>query len=205
CATLCVFVHREEERPDIEPLRRVHLLLDEKREESVSTKASTEELLNCKEESQRLNEMSTTLNDITNVFDNADKTTNGLSKCESCPEKGKLEKSMNNVIHKENRDKKFEPLTTNLNGSFTFSNDNFFEDLKHNKHDNKRTIKPQNDEINHLRDKSNSTTESTERRFPDEITIWLEFEREVQTWQPGNKKYQKPTFRTHNVTCEKDI
>ncbi|KAF0377372.1 hypothetical protein F8M41_012610 [Gigaspora margarita] len=37
--------------------------------------------------------MSMTLNDITNIFD-ADKvlttkTTNGLSKCESCPEKGK--------------------------------------------------------------------------------------------------------------------
>ncbi|CAG8836249.1 3000_t:CDS:2, partial [Racocetra persica] len=50
-----------------------------------------------------------------------------------------------------------------------------------------------------LRDKSNSTIESTEQRFPDEITNWLEFEQEVRTWQPeADKKYPKPT-------CEKDI
>ncbi|CAG8532589.1 3647_t:CDS:2 [Racocetra fulgida] len=57
-----------------------------------------------------------------------------------------------------------------------------------------------------LRDKSNSTNESTEQRFPDEITNWLEFEQEVRTWQPeADKKYQKPTFRTRKITCEKDI
>ncbi|KAF0548401.1 hypothetical protein F8M41_026107 [Gigaspora margarita] len=102
CATLCVFVHREEERPDIELLRRVHLLLGslvkgpetkKGKKALVLKRQLKKELLNCKEESQRLNEMMLTT-----------KTTNGLSKCESCPEKGKLEKSMNNVIHKENRD-----------------------------------------------------------------------------------------------------
>ncbi|RIB19159.1 hypothetical protein C2G38_2182643 [Gigaspora rosea] len=38
-----------------------------------------------------------------------------------------------------------------------------------------------------------------EQASPDsEITNWLEFEQEVRTWQPEtDKKYQKPTFRTH--------
>jgi hypothetical protein len=35
---------------------------------------------------------------------------------------------------------------------------------------------------------------------------WLEFGQEVRTWQPEtDKKYQKPIFRTRDVTCEKDI
>ena len=44
--------------------------------------------------------------------------------------------------------------------------------------------------------KSNSTIESIEQRFPDEITNWLEFEREFRIWQPetDKKKYQKPIF-----------
>ncbi|CAI2195665.1 6413_t:CDS:2, partial [Funneliformis geosporum] len=46
-----------------------------------------------------------------------------------------------------------------------------------------------------LHNKSNSSTESTEKRFPDEITNWVEFEQEVLAWQPEvNKKYQEPTF-----------
>jgi len=39
-----------------------------------------------------------------------------------------------------------------------------------------------------LRDKSNSTTESTEQRFPDEIM-----------------SLNKMAIRSHNITCEKDI
>ncbi|CAG8578658.1 14932_t:CDS:2 [Gigaspora margarita] len=168
------------------------------------------ELLNCKEESQRLNEMSTTLNDITNVFDNADKvlttkTTNGLSKCESCPEKGKLEKSMNNVIHKENRDKKFDSLTTNLNGSFTFSNDNFFEDLKHNKLDNKRTIKPQNDEIIRLNEDLKRFNEKIENQTN---TIILK-DCEIKSLQTDNRRLINEISRIRqdleksNANCNK--
>ncbi|CAH1770576.1 424_t:CDS:1, partial [Entrophospora sp. SA101] len=42
-----------------------------------------------------------------------------------------------------------------------------------------------------LRDKSNSTIESTEQHFPDEIMNWLEFEQEVRRWQPEtDKKYR---------------
>ncbi|CAB4399518.1 unnamed protein product [Rhizophagus irregularis] len=55
-------------------------------------------------------------------------------------------------------------------------------------------------------DKSKSTIESIEQRFPDEITDWLDFKKEVQKWQPeSNKKYYKPIFRSRNITCEKDI
>nr|CAG8667700.1 14493_t:CDS:2 [Entrophospora candida] len=58
-----------------------------------------------------------------------------------------------------------------------------------------------------LRDKSNSTIESTEQRFPDEIMNWTGFEQEVLAWQPDvNNKYPKPTFsQRRTVTCEKDI
>ncbi|PKC64027.1 hypothetical protein RhiirA1_422073, partial [Rhizophagus irregularis] len=46
-----------------------------------------------------------------------------------------------------------------------------------------------------LRNKSNSCTESTELRFPDEIVNWAGFEQEVLAWQPEvDKEYQKPTF-----------
>ncbi|EXX70942.1 kinase-like domain-containing protein [Rhizophagus irregularis DAOM 181602=DAOM 197198] len=58
-----------------------------------------------------------------------------------------------------------------------------------------------------LRNKSNSCTESTELRFPDEIVNWAGFEQEVLAWQPEvNKEYQKPTFsQRRTITCEKDI
>ncbi|CAB5388973.1 unnamed protein product [Rhizophagus irregularis] len=58
-----------------------------------------------------------------------------------------------------------------------------------------------------LRNKSNSCTESTELRIPDEIVNWIEFEQEVLAWQPKvDKEYQKPTFsQRRTVTCEKDI
>ncbi|CAB4435753.1 unnamed protein product [Rhizophagus irregularis] len=58
-----------------------------------------------------------------------------------------------------------------------------------------------------LRNKSNSCTESTELRLPDEIVNWIEFEQEVLAWQPKvDKEYQKPTFSQRcTVTCEKDI
>ncbi|RGB32831.1 hypothetical protein C1646_705904 [Rhizophagus diaphanus] len=59
-----------------------------------------------------------------------------------------------------------------------------------------------------LRNKSNSCTESTELRLPDEIVNWVEFEQEVLAWQleVDNKEYQKPTFsQRRTVTCEKDI
>ncbi|CAB4399029.1 unnamed protein product [Rhizophagus irregularis] len=58
-----------------------------------------------------------------------------------------------------------------------------------------------------LRGKSNSSTESTEQRFPDEITNWVGFEQEVRAWKPEeNIKYPKPTFsKCRKVTCEKDI
>lgn len=54
--------------------------------------------------------------------------------------------------------------------------------------------------------KSNSTTISIEQRFPDEIINWMDFKQKVQIWQPeSDKKYQKPIFRSRNITCEKDI
>ncbi|CAB4377277.1 unnamed protein product [Rhizophagus irregularis] len=58
-----------------------------------------------------------------------------------------------------------------------------------------------------LRNKSNSCTESTELRFPDEIVNWAGFEQKVLAWQPEvDKEYQKPTFsKRRTVTCEKDI
>ncbi|CAB4400064.1 unnamed protein product [Rhizophagus irregularis] len=58
-----------------------------------------------------------------------------------------------------------------------------------------------------LRNKSNSCTESTELRFPDEIVNWAGFEQEVLAWQPEvDKEYQKPTFSQRRIiTCEKDI
>ncbi|POG78632.1 hypothetical protein GLOIN_2v1870431 [Rhizophagus irregularis DAOM 181602=DAOM 197198] len=58
-----------------------------------------------------------------------------------------------------------------------------------------------------LRNKSNSCTESTELRFPDEIVNWTGFEQEVLAWQPEvDKEYQKPTFSQRRIiTCEKDI
>ncbi|GES87501.1 hypothetical protein GLOIN_2v1788144 [Rhizophagus clarus] len=58
-----------------------------------------------------------------------------------------------------------------------------------------------------LRGKSNSSTESTEQRFPDEIANWVGFEQEVRAWRPEeNIKYSKPTFsKCRKVTCEKDI
>ncbi|CAB4488725.1 unnamed protein product [Rhizophagus irregularis] len=58
-----------------------------------------------------------------------------------------------------------------------------------------------------LRGKSNSSTESTEQRFPDEITNWVGFEQEVRAWKPEEDiKYPTPTFsKCRKVTCEKDI
>ncbi|PKB97550.1 hypothetical protein RhiirA5_384579 [Rhizophagus irregularis] len=54
--------------------------------------------------------------------------------------------------------------------------------------------------------KSNLTTISIEQRFPDEIINWMDFKQKVQIWQPeSDKKYQKPIFRSRNITCEKDI
>ncbi|RGB29044.1 hypothetical protein C1646_767084 [Rhizophagus diaphanus] len=54
--------------------------------------------------------------------------------------------------------------------------------------------------------KSNSTTISIEQRFPDEIINWMDFKQKVQIWQPESDKiYQKPIFRSRNITCEKDI
>ncbi|CAG8642383.1 21250_t:CDS:10 [Cetraspora pellucida] len=153
------------------------------------------ELLNCQEESQRLNEMSTTLNDITNLFDNTDKvlitkTTNVLSKRDSCPEKGKLEKSLDNVIHKENRENgrenRGEPSTINLNGkgSCITSTNNVFEDLNYIKYDNKRTIKLHDDEIGRLNEEIKRSNEKFENQAH---TIVLK-DCEIKSLQADNKR-----------------
>ncbi|CAG8563884.1 11407_t:CDS:2, partial [Racocetra persica] len=153
------------------------------------------ELLNCQEESRQLNEMSTTLNDITNLFDNTDKvlttkTTNGLSKRESCPEKGKLEKSLDNVAHKENRENSREnmgdPYATNLNGkgSYISSISNFSEDLIRTKYDNKRTIKPQNDEFGRLNEEIKRSSEKIENQAH---SIVLK-DCEIKSLQADNKR-----------------
>ncbi|CAG8443667.1 2577_t:CDS:10 [Dentiscutata erythropus] len=168
------------------------------------------ELLNCKEEYQRLNEMSTTLNDITNIFDNADKvlitkTTNGFSKRESCSEKDKLEKLMDNVIHKENREKKIEPFTTNINGSFKISNDSFFEDLNYNNHDNKKTIKPQYDEISRL----NEEIKRFNEKFENQAHGIVLKDCEIKSLQANNRRLINEISRIRqdleksNANCNK--
>ncbi|CAG8456622.1 3158_t:CDS:2 [Funneliformis mosseae] len=58
-----------------------------------------------------------------------------------------------------------------------------------------------------LRYKSKSSTVSTEQRFSDEVSNWVEFDKEVLEWRlEVDKKYQESTFsRCRMVTCEKDI
>jgi len=60
----------------------------------------------------------------------------------------------------------------------------------------------------HLRrDKSDSSTVSVEKRFPDKISNWIGFKEEVRSWQSErmDKKYKEPLFRSRTITCEKDI
>ncbi|KAF0548402.1 serine/threonine protein kinase [Gigaspora margarita] len=163
CTTLCDLVRREEERPDIELLRRVHLLLGS---------------LVKKDEKKNRDITSTKWKAIEKV----------------------KPKKKHKTIEKEEREEKLpeeDPvisIPTSVNHALKIS----LPEIVLNTIPNLVYLD--------LRDKSNSTTESTKQHFPDEITNWLEFEREVRTWQPeADKKYQKPTFRTHNVTCEKVI
>ncbi|CAG8650892.1 10603_t:CDS:2, partial [Racocetra fulgida] len=148
-------------------------------------------------ESRQLNEMSTTLNDITNLFDHTDKTTNGLSKRESCPEKGRLENSLDNVAHKENRENSREnrgdPSATNLNGkgSYISSTSNFSEDLIRTKYDNKRTIKPQNDEFGRLNEEIKRSSEKIENQAH---SIVLK-DCEIKSLQADNKRLTNEVSR----------
>ncbi|CAG8769242.1 27165_t:CDS:2, partial [Racocetra persica] len=47
---------------------------------------------------------------------------------------------------------------------------------------------------------------STERRFPNNISSWNNFNSEVQSWNPESVNiYKTPTFSSRTITCEKDI